>query len=240
MDQGLVALHARLLAEKPEGVEHDEATCPLCALETDPTHETNDAPGGEVVSDSFTQEQVDELIAKAVTDATAPLQAQLDDLGKAVQETEVGKAVAAATEPLEAQIEELQKKVDDAEVAKTAAETAKAELEAFWTTAITESEEAAARETRKGERVEAAKAAGVLTEDYITEQADRLADMSDEEFAARIDEWKVIAEQAKTTSKIPGDTTFTASRETASNHEGSALGVLRDMRKNRKSDPRTL
>lgn len=238
MDQGLLALHAKLLEEKPDGVEHDKATCPLCALEADPEHAN--APGGESVSESFTKEQVDEMIAKAVEEATVPLQAKLDDLGKAAKETEVGKAVAEATAPLEAQVEELQKKVDDAEVAKTAAETAKAEIEEFWTTAITESEEAAARDTRKGERVEAAKAAGVLAEDYITANADRFADMSEDDWSARLDEWKVIAEAAKTNG-IPASTGFTASRETASeNNNGSALTLLRSMRSGVKSDPRTL
>lgn len=237
MDDGLLTIHDRLLAERPEGVEHDEASCPLCALKADSA--TPNHPGGEV-SDTFNQEQVDALMAEAVNKATASLTEKLAELEKAAQETEVGKAVAQATAQLEEKLSGMQRSLDDVEVRATAAETAKAETEKFWADAVSAHEEASARESRKAERTDQAKKAGVLTDEYIESNADRFADMDEADFAARIDEWRVVAEAARKTpeGKPSG---FAASREVASNNDnnGSALGVLTKMRE-AKFDPRTL
>ncbi len=188
------------------------------------------------MSETFTKEQVEAQIAEAVR----PLRDQLAELEKAAQDTEVGKAVTAAVEPLNDQIAEMQAKLDDAEVRATAAENAKTDLEAFWAKAISDQEEAQARKDREVERVEAAKAAGVLSEEYITANAERFSSWSDEEFAARLEEWTAVAAQAKTTSEIPAKTGFQAARETASaSSTGSNLSLLREMRASL-TDPRSL
>lgn len=188
------------------------------------------------MSETFTKEQVDAAVAEALT----PLREQLAELEKAAQDTEVGKAVAAAVEPLNTQIAEMQAKLDDAEVRATAAESAKAELESFWAEAITAHEEAEARKAREEERVEAAKAAGVLSEEYIVANAERFSAWSDDEFAARLEEWTAVAAQAKGDSEIPGVTGFQAARETAAAiSTGSNLSLLREMRRTL-TDPRSL
>lgn len=238
MREELLALHAQLLEAKPEGVEHDKDVCPLCALDeiADPTI----TPGGEV-SDTFTQEQVDELVAKAISDATSPLQDRLAELEKAAQDTEVGQAVAAAIAPFEEKIAELEAGLDEATVRATAAEQAKQETDAFWADAISAHEEAEAQEARKATRVEQAQAAGVLTDEYISANADRFAAWSDDEFAARLEEWTQVASLAKGDgSTIPAGTGFQAARETAADSTtGSNLGLLREMRLG-KTDPRSL
>ena len=58
MSTELKALHDQLLAEKPEGVVHDEASCPLCALE----EVTTQIPEGGSMSDTITKEQHDAAI----------------------------------------------------------------------------------------------------------------------------------------------------------------------------------
>lgn len=239
MRDELLALHAQLLQAKPEGVEHDEASCPLCAM--DEVASTTNTPGGEV-SDTFTQEQVDAAIASAVAEATSPLQDRLAELEKAAQDTEVGQAVAAAVAPLEERVAALQAELDEANVRATAAEQARAEVETFWAEAIASEQERAAREARKAERVEQAKAAGVLSEEYIAANADRFSEWSDDEFAARLDEWSQVASLAKgEAGEIPGSTGFRADRETASaaTTTGSSLGLLREMRRGQ-ADPRSL
>lgn len=188
------------------------------------------------MSETFTKEQVEAQIAEAVR----PLREQLAELEKAAQDTEVGKAVTAAIEPLNEQIAVMQAKLDDAEVRATAAENAKNELESFWAQAIADHEEAQARKDREAQRVEAAKAAGVLSEEYITANAERFSSWSDEEFAARLEEWTAVAAQAKAESEIPANTGFQAARENASaTTNGSNLSLLREMR-SALVDPRSL
>lgn len=232
----LLALHAQLLEVKPEGVEHDEASCPFCAMAEEVEAPNHIAPGGEV-SDTFTQEQVDAAIA----DAIAPLQDRVGELQKAAQETEVGKAVSEASAALQEQIDALQAQVDEATVRATAAEQAKTEVETFWAEAIQAETDKAERESRKTERIEKAKAAGVLTEDYITANADRFAEWTDDEFAARLDEWSQVASLAKGEGgEIPGSTGFQAAREIASAAStGSNLSLMRELRQGRQ-DPRSL
>lgn len=190
------------------------------------------------MSDTFTQEQVDAAIAAAI----APLQDRVGELQKAAQETEVGKAVSEASAALQEQIDALQAQLDEATVRATAAEQAKTEVETFWAEAIKAETEKAEREGRKAERIEKAKAAGVLTEDYITANADRFAEWTDDEFAARLDEWSQVASLAKGdgSGEIPGSTGFQAAREIASAAStGSNLTLVRELRQGR-NDPRSL
>lgn len=237
MRQELIALHAQLLQVKPDGVEHDGTQCPLCALEEAlPTI----TPGGEV-SDTFTQEQVDAAIADAVAAAVTPFQDRLAELEKAAQETEVGQAVAVAVAPLEESIAALQAEIDAVTVRATAAEQAKSETDAFWADAIAAEAAKIERDARKDARIEEAKKAGVLSDEYIAANADRFADWEDEEFAARLQEWTEVAALAKgENSEIPASSGFQAARDTAAaSSTGSSLGLLREMRRG-SSDPRSL
>lgn len=189
------------------------------------------------MQESFTQDDVDVAVAAA----TAELQKRLIDLEGQVQETEVGKAVADAIAPKDASIAELQTKLDSAEAARTAAETKLTETEQFWTTAIAEQEQAVALAARRDARIAAAKEAAVFSDDYIAEQADRFAAMTDDDFTARLDEWRLIAAEKGTKdegSKIPATTALQASRadETTT---GSALGYISEMRTHGQ-DPRIL
>lgn len=231
----LKVLHDRLLAEKPEGVEHDADDCVLCALE-DPDIQAT--PGGSM-SESFTQEDVDAAVAAA----TADLQKRLSDLEGQVQETEVGKAVADAIAPKDASIGELQSKLDAAEAARTAAEAKLTETEQFWSDAIAEQQQAVAFAARRDARVAAAKEASVFSDEYIAEHADRFAAMEDADFTARLEEWRLIAAErgAKgdgVTAKVPATTALQASR--VEEHKPvSALSYITDLRTHRQ-DPRVL
>lgn len=227
MSNQLKELHDRLLASKPEGATHDVDSCPLCAME-----QTATDPGGSM-PETFTQEEVNELIANAMSEATATLQQRVAELEAQAQETEVGRAVAEAVADKDATISELQAKLDEATAARTAVETKLAETEAFWAEAIdahVQSEELAAR---KDERASQAKEAGVFDEKYIEENADRFAAMSDEDWASRLDEWKVVAaaiQPVPATTK-PAATALQASREETGIDGGSHLSVLGRMRR---------
>lgn len=220
----LKVLHDQLLAAKPDEATHDEATCPLCALGADATHDTN---SGGSMPESFTQADLEAAVAAATSD----LQKRLEELGAQVRDTEVGQAVAEAVAARETEVSELQTKLDAAEAARTAAENKLSETEKYWTDAISAAEEAAQVAARRDERVAEAKSAGVLADAYVDEHADRFAAMSDEDFKARLDEWRAIAAAAGTkTDDIPATTALNAARATDA-PPTSALAYIGDFRR---------
>ncbi len=248
----LKELHDRLMADKPDGAVHDEAQCPICAMETiDNTAPGADGPtngpqGGSMTT--FTQEQMDAAVAAAVAEATTAatadteaLKTRVAELESAQQSTEVGKAVADATAPLSTQIADLQGQLDEAVLARTAAEEAKTNLEEWWKTEIEAHQTAEAAAARKDERVTKVKEAASFPDEYLEANADRFAAMSDEDFEARLEEWRTIAPAAAATP-IPGETVLTAAREGANGattNNGSMLGELGSLRHSL-TDPRTL
>jgi uncharacterized coiled-coil protein SlyX len=185
--------------------------------------------------EQFTQVDID----TAVTAATGPLQQRLAELEAQVQETEVGKAVAAAVAEKDSQITDLQHQLDTATAARTAAEAKLSETEQYWTDAISAHEEAVTAAARRDQRIGQASELGVFNDDYITTNADRFAAMSDEDFAARIEEWKLIAGEIKPAGTIPDRTAMTASRTDKPADNSSALHRLAELRL-RHVDPRRL
>lgn len=224
-------LHDLLLERKPEAAKHEEANCPLCAMETSTSQDTN--PGGSM-PETFTQAEVDAAVAAA----TADLQTRLDELGAQVRDTEVGRAVAEAVAAKDAEVSELQNRLDAAEAARTAAENQLQTVETFWAEAIAAHEERAVVEARRTERVAEAKAAGVLSDEYVDTNADRFAAMSDDDFKARLDEWRAIAAATAGKTSIPNTTVLSAARST-DEPPSSALAFIGDLRRAR-VDPRTL
>jgi hypothetical protein len=226
---GLKAIHDHLLASMPEGAEHESTTCSLCALEV-----IEDTTPGGSMPETFTQEEVE----AAITAATAPLQQRLNELEAQVQESEVGRAVAQATEAKDAEISTLQQQIDAAEAARTAAENKLNEVEQFWVDAIAAHEATVEHAARKERRVTEAKQAGVFNDDYINENADRFAAMSDEDFGARLDEWRLIAAKTGDDTTAPARTALVASAA-PSQTAASNLSVVTELRGLR-VDPRTL
>jgi uncharacterized coiled-coil protein SlyX len=229
----LRALHDRLLEVMPQGAEHKEGDCPICSVTAAETIRTQ----GGVMPEQFTQSDMDAAVAAA----TGPLQQRLAELEAQAQESEVGKAVAQAVGERETQIADLQTQLDTATAARTAAETKLAETEKYWVDTIAAHEEAVTMAARKEQRVGQATELGVFDAKYIEANADRFAAMSDEDFAARIDEWKLIAASAKPgEGKTPPATTaMVASRTETGTDTASKLSRLAELRA-RNVDLRTL
>lgn len=188
--------------------------------------------------EQFTQEDVDAAIAAA----TSPLQQRLAELEAQAQESEVGKAVAQAVGEKESQIADLQGKLDSATAAATTAESRLAETETFWADAIAAHEAAVVTAARKEQRIGQATELGVFSADYVAANADRFAAMSDEDFAARIEEWKLIASVAKPageTTAVPATTAMVAARTEPNHAAGSKLNRLAELR-SRQVDLRSL
>lgn len=229
-DTGLLALHDRLLTEMPEGAVHDEDACPLCAMSLEDGG-ADDSKGGSMSDKTFTEVELQAAVDKAVADATAAMQAKLAELeGNQALET----AVATAKAELEAQVADLQTKLDAAVAEATQAKEAK---EALETAVQAEKDEAAAAAeiaARIEDRTAKVKEIGCFPDEYLTANAERFAAMSEEDFTARLDEWKAIGKK----EEIPAKTAFKAAREgSAGGGTESALGDLRELRM---ADARTL
>lgn len=227
---GLKALHDRLLDLKPDDAEHDRSTCSLCALEV-----IEDTTPGGSMPEAFSQEDLD----AAVSAATDPLQKRLGELEAQVQETEVGRAVAEATEAKDAEISRLQQAVDAAEAARTAAEAKLTETEQFWTDTIAAQEAAVELAARKEQRVAEATEAGVFSEDYIKDNGDRFAAMSDVDFKARMEEWRLIAAKTGKATPTPARTALVASAQPSQPDSTKVLAYIGELNE-RRVDPRTL
>ena len=218
------AAHDLLLANKPEGAEHDEADCSICQ-EAD-AGESTEKVVEHVSEETFTQEQLD----SAVAEATAELQAQLASLREEAGVAELDKAVAEATAEQSAKIDELQEKLDAAVLEAQEAKEQHAELEKFWAEEIAKAEEAEAAAARLESRLAEVKAEVDFPESYLDDAFEaRLVAMSDEDFETRLAEWKLLkaAKTEEIEEEIPEETVLTSSREESA--PASALKGLADI-----------
>lgn len=145
---------------------------------------------------TYTEDELKAQVAKAVADATAPLEAKLVELQAADQESAtaaaIAQAVADATAPFEAQVAELQAKLDTAEAARKQAEDGLAErLQADADREAKEKLDAA-----KAERLEAVADTKLFTAEYMAENADRWASLTDEAWDAQIAEYRSLKDRA--------------------------------------------
>lgn len=236
MGNPLKGLHDKLLADKPDGAAHNEDACPLCALESFDNDEGitfDDQPEGGSMSENtktYTEDELKAAVDKAVADATTELTAKLSELENSHQQSEIDKAVAAAKAQSGESIKELQSKLDAAVLEAQTEKQAREELETSIATEKQAAQEAAELEARMTERLEKVKEVASFPDDYLNENADRWARMSDEEFEKTVADWKVIA--AKSVSDIPKVTAMTASREESGTNNQSALKDLGYLRKN--------
>jgi hypothetical protein len=248
VSEGLKAIHDRLMADKPDGATHDPATCPLCAMDAVDTGGTtaHDHPKGGSSVTTYSQEQLDAAVQEAVTKATAPLQTQLAELQGQTAEQQQQAAVDQAVAEKVAELAELQTKLDAATLEAATEKKAREDLEAFLENAKAEATAKAEADARKDARIEEVKAAELaFSDEWLDANADRLAAMSDEDWTAQLDSWKVLANKAS--DEIPTTTSLQAAREGAGDagggankSKGFAVTGLRELRQSRALDPRTL
>lgn len=222
----LIALHDQLLAHRPDGATHDEETCPVCA------GALGDDPEGGGWMATFTEEEVQAAVDKAVAEATASLQSRIAELETSQQQQTLEQAVADAKAELEVQIADLQSKLDAAVLEAAQAKEANEAMQQAWDAEKQAAEEAAQLAARRDERLAKVREVAAFPDSYLEENADRFAALSDEEFAARLGEWAAIS-----TKEPPKRTAFTAARK--EENGGSALSSLRELRR-ANTDPRTL
>lgn len=219
MDEALRAQHDELLANIPDGVEHDTANCPLCQPGVPVADKTENSNGGDM-SKTYTEEE----LAAAIADAVSPLQTELDTAKASKTEQEIAAKIADAIAPLEAEKADLQTALDaalvEAQAALAEAEEERneyASLVAYLESVLADEAEEAAYTAKKTERLAQVEEVASFSDDHKAANADRWAKMSDEDFDAQISDWKEIASATKTPAKteekkIPAVTAMVASR----------------------------
>ena len=237
MSNTLKAFHDLLLAEKPEGAEHDEAQCPVCTPDAGTEHDSNQ---GEPVSDTtYTEADLSARVDAAVAEATKPLIEKIGSFESAEGVAEIEAAIAAAKAEGEEKVAELQSELDTKTLELETVKKAHDELVALLEETEKAEKEAAELEARKTERVEQVKAEVSFPEDYVNDEfCDRLAAMSDEDFETNLAAWKALAPATADadTDDPPADTGLKAARDgdaagDAPKSNLSALGTLAGVRR---------
>jgi chromosome segregation ATPase len=213
-------MHDLLLSVKPDGAVHDATACDWCSPVIQATDETDRTEGG-VLDVSITQEDLDKAVAAAV----ASLQAH-----------------EAAVAAVEAEKADLQAKLDAANIEVNEWKTKHDEVTAWLAAEAEMAEKEAQIAALRDERVEAVKALQIFADDYVEENAQRYAEMTDEVFTASIADWKAIKATKSSDGEeqeLPTKTTFVATRDDDGKAKTSHLREVMRLR-NEGVDPRRI
>lgn len=224
-------LHDELLAEMPEGAQHDADSCSFCSGEAAASDNTPDGGGDMSDGKTYTQDELDAAVAEAVAQATSPLAEELADL-----------KAAASEEQTRARIEEVRSeyetKVTAAEEARLAAETQAEAAKAEHTALVTWLEQAKADADAEAElarvaeeRLEKIQEVASFNDEFVAANKDRWAAMDEDAFTAMVETLGASKDEPKGDS---GDTGLGASAMTASSDRqreqgGSAVREVFDL-----------
>lgn len=222
-------LHDQWLAQKPEDAKHD-SDCPFCQeAKQNPT-------GGAGVSMSDKTHTAEELAA-AVALATKPLEDKIRDLEAKGADDEVASKIAEAVKPVEDKLTEVQNELDVKTAEAAAAKQEIEDVKAYLKSESDSADEAKAVAERKDERIAKVKEVADFTDEYVTEKADRWAEMSEEDFDALVETIKTAAPKKEKAGdeEIPDKTKLSGVSEKANQGGGdeSHLGSLLDLQRAR-------
>lgn len=148
-------------------------------------------------------EITEEQVQARISEATASLQAKLDEMLASQDQAAIDARFAEQAEAHEAEKAELQAQVDAATAAAEAAQKAHDDLVALLAEEQEKVERAAAFETRKAEVVEIV--GDRFSAEYVEANIDRWASLDAEAFEAQVADWEATAvalqEAAKAAAK---------------------------------------
>lgn len=176
--------------------------------------------GGKANMDekTLTEETHKALLAKAVQDATEKLSAEVSSLNESVASlTEERDDLASQVETLTGENSQLNSELDDSQVKLKAAEDEIAELKDD----IAKREEEAQKSEVASERSEQVRKLGLFTDEYISEKASRWADLGDEDWAERLEEWKQARDSEESAGGSTEETTETAMKGSTEGEEST-------------------
>lgn len=198
-------IHDQLLAEIPEGANHEEAECPFCNV--------NSVGGGDM-SKTYTE---DELTA-AVNEAVAPVkEAAASELAELKVELDELRAAKAADE-IQDEVATIKAQLDQTELRATEAEARVTEILGYFEGLAAEADAAAALEAAKAERLAVISEAASFSDEYVASNIDRWVALSEEDFAALLEDWKAVKSASMASlesadlSEIPQETAMSHTR----------------------------
>lgn len=212
--------HDRLLADKPDGVPHDKASCDIC------NGNYTDPKGGETMT--YTEQDV----KNAVDEALAPLLRENEALKASEAEASVESKIAEATADFETKLQALQQELDNEKLRADTAEATKIASDVFLTAHKAETDAAAEADSRKAERLETVKtAAPAFDEAYLASRIDDWASMSQEVFDGVVEGFAAIASKSadisdSTLTQIPASTAMNHTRTKTTTSKLSELHEL--------------
>lgn len=229
-------LHDELLASKPEGASHNADICPFCVDKAtedvptvpDPSRSGGpDAPATSTVPDDhggrdnppmsdISQETHEALLNKAVADATSVTEKALETKTAEAAElkTQVDAKTTEAAE-LKTENDRLNADLDKAQVELQAARDEVADLKKQ----IADAEAEKAKAEVAAERAKQVTNLGLYEPEYVAERASSWADLSAEDWAARLDEWSKLK---------PVSTEGSAQSDAASAMSGSTESLTKE------------
>lgn len=227
--EDLKAEHDTLLANKPEGLEHDAIECEFCEAEqaTETGTATNSAKGGDM--STYTEDELQAAIAAAV----APVKEELSSFKASQEAEEVEARIAQAKAEAEEAKAEVEKQLDTVTLERDEAVKAKTELEEYLATEAKKAEEAAEFAAKRDERVAQVKEVASFSDEHIEASADRWTAMADEDFAGLLEDWKVVKaskdDKGGQSTTIPAATAMTATRDGDGAGAADAASVRREV-----------
>lgn len=201
-------MHDELLRQMPQGATHDAELCPVCARD-----QHDDAEVAAVKT--YSEDELQAEVARAVAEATGPLSAQLAELQGKETKASVDAAVAAAVEEHQARITELEAQLDAAVIKANEVTEQHDQLVTFLAETAAETERQTLVAARRSERVAQVAEVTNFSEEDLEKRADRWADMDDAEFAEALADLRATTEAAKAALVASGDKTPTTPTATA-------------------------
>lgn len=189
--------------------------------ESKPPRDTDLAEGGKVnAMDTIAKETHEALLAKAVQDATDSANEKIASLTESVE------SLTSERDGLKSEVDTL--KEDNARL-NTELDTAQVKLKtsddeiASLKDEIEQRDEKAKLDKVASDRAEQVKNLSLFTDEYVQDKASRWAELSDEDWADRIEEWKQAkASEGSTSATDDIDSAMSGSSETESANPPSA------------------
>lgn len=222
-----------------EKAEHISSSCELCESENAAL-----IKGGDTVT-TYTEDEVKGLVAKAVQEATAPLEAKLDEVRTSKEQEAVDSKIAALEAAHAEELDALKAELDTANVKATEVQSNYDGLVDFLESEKAAAEKAAAVEAKKASRLDAVKEVASFDDAYLEANIDRWANMDDEDFEALTASWDAVKQTVapgvnsgkELSSELPAESAMLngSHKEVKGTARREILGL-----RNRGIDPRTL
>lgn len=209
---------------EPEKAEHIVSDCSFC-VESETAELIKE--GGEPVSKTYSEEEFNSAVKAAVDEATAPLVAKLAEVDASKAQEQADARIAELEAEHANAIDALKGELDTVKVEAVAHEQKYNDVVSYLEAEKAAADEAAAIEARKSERLAAVKEVAALDDEYVADNIDRWASMSDEDFGALTASWNAVKATVKTVEAGSEELPSELPAESAMHNGGGEAGSKR-------------